>query len=100
MIGDAAQPCDDALGLGPSDGFAAVQMLASALDQALAGPGSYPEHLTSYHRWRDDRATLTHAAACALASYDWSVDDVATILGRVQAARVGEVQQALPSEPR
>ncbi len=91
LVGDAGHPRDSSLCLGTPDVVTEAWALAGAIDEGLSGRRPFGAALAAYHQARDAHVLEAHEALCALASYQWTLDDVAALVARAQAARMSEV---------
>ena len=93
LVGDAGHPRDGTLCLGTSDVCIETDTLARALDEVLYRRRPFGESLGAYQQARDTRARESEGGICALASCDWTLDQVADILARARAGRENELAE-------
>ena len=101
LVGDAGYFKDPITTHGMTDALRDAELLTDALLAVLAGaPGA--EALGGYQATRDRLSSRLFEVTEQVATYDWDLDRVQTLLRRVSSAMSDEVDhlQALPARPQ
>lgn len=77
LVGDAGSFKDPWAAHGLTDALRDAELLALALDGALADPRDERAHLAGYERARDELSLPIFAAAEGLGSFSWTLDELA-----------------------
>ena len=91
LVGDAGYHRDPFSAHGMTDAFRDAELLARALSAALTGAAP-AQALAGYHATRDRIALPVYEATEALASYDWSTDELDELLAAFGEAGDREVE--------
>ena len=84
LVGDAGYHKHPITGLGITDAFRDAELLASALDDCLAGRRSCEEALAGYQRERDAQALPLYELTCEFAKLEPPPPDLEELIGAMQ----------------
>jgi menaquinone-9 beta-reductase len=92
LVGDAGYFKDPQTAHGLADALRDAELLARAIDEAAAGRRPWDQALRAYERTRDELSRPLFDATEAIASFDWSLQELAVHHRRLSAAMQQEVR--------
>ena len=81
LVGDAGYHKDPCTAQGISDAFRDAELLAEAIDDALAGRRRYEDAMADYQRRRDERVLPMYDLTCGLATLEPPPPEMRALLG-------------------